>query len=136
MVMNIMDQISEINTNPSSSNTQDLGVNISVKCVWIYFFHILILLFFIQTICRDSYSATLAHETKLFKMCALQSNALKSLEVIMTSSMCIDVIVNAKSSKSKQSNDANKNVMSDTKRSRNNIKDYTSMNEILIFLFR
>ncbi|VVC31643.1 Hypothetical protein CINCED_3A017272 [Cinara cedri] len=116
MVMNIMDQISEINIDPSSSNNQNLGVNITVK---------------------DTYSVALAHETKLFKVCALQSNALKSLEVIMTSSVCIDVLVNLKSSKSKQSNDANKNsVISDTKRNRNNVKDYNSMNEILIFLFK
>lgn len=33
MVMNIMDQISEINTNSASSNTQDLGANITVKYV-------------------------------------------------------------------------------------------------------
>lgn len=69
-------------------------------------------------------------------MCALQSNALKCLEVIITSSVCIDVLVKPKSSKSKQSNDANKNTVSDTKRSRNNMKDYNNMNEILIFLFR
>lgn len=31
MVMNIMDQISEINTNSCSSNTQDLDANITAK---------------------------------------------------------------------------------------------------------
>lgn len=31
IVMNIMDQISEINTNSSSNNTQDLGSNITTK---------------------------------------------------------------------------------------------------------
>lgn len=31
IVMNIMDQISEINTNSSPNNTQDVGSNISAK---------------------------------------------------------------------------------------------------------
>lgn len=33
MVMNIMDQLSEVNTIPSSSNTKDLGVNTTTKYV-------------------------------------------------------------------------------------------------------
>lgn len=33
IVMNIMDQISEINTNLSSSNTQDLETNLAAKYV-------------------------------------------------------------------------------------------------------
>lgn len=36
IVMNIMDQISEININPSSSNSQDLEGNISVKYISYY----------------------------------------------------------------------------------------------------
>jgi len=36
MVMNIMDQISERTTNSSSSNTQDLGANITAKYVLLY----------------------------------------------------------------------------------------------------
>jgi len=35
MVMNILDQLSEINTNPSSSSTKDLGVNTTTKYVLI-----------------------------------------------------------------------------------------------------
>lgn len=33
IVMNIMDQLSEVNTIPSSSNTKDLGVNTTTKYV-------------------------------------------------------------------------------------------------------
>lgn len=33
MVMNIMDQLSEVNTIPSLSNTKDLGVNTTTKYV-------------------------------------------------------------------------------------------------------
>lgn len=85
--------------------------------------------------CRDAYNVSLADETKLFKLCALQTNALKSLEVIMTSSMCVDILVNP-SSKSKQSTDANKNAICDNKKKRDNIKENDPMNIILIFLFR
>lgn len=69
-------------------------------------------------------------------MCALQTNALKSLQIIMSSSLCIDILVNPISSKSKQSTDANKNAINDTKKKRDNIKDYDGINDILIFLFR
>lgn len=37
MVMNILDQLSEINTNPSSSSTKDLGANTLTKYVLIDF---------------------------------------------------------------------------------------------------
>lgn len=37
MVMNIMDQLSEVNTIPSSSNTKDLGVNTTTKYVLIIY---------------------------------------------------------------------------------------------------
>lgn len=40
--MNIMDQISEINTNPSSNNIQDLGSNITTKYISFDFFYVLI----------------------------------------------------------------------------------------------
>lgn len=69
-------------------------------------------------------------------MCALQTNALKSLQIIMTSSLCIDLLVNPISSKSKQSTDANKNAINDTKKKRDNVKDYDGINDILVFLFR
>lgn len=54
----------------------------------------------------------------------------------MTSSLCIDLLVNPISSKSKQSTDANKNAINDTKKKRDNVKDYDGINDILIFLFR
>lgn len=81
---------------------------------------------------RDSYSVALAHETTLFKLCALQTIALKSLEVIMTSPICVDVLI---SSKSKQSTDTNKNTISEKKK-RDNVKENDNMNDILIFLFK
>ncbi|XP_027837521.2 probable E3 ubiquitin-protein ligase HERC1 [Aphis gossypii] len=115
MVMNIMDQLSEVNTIPSSSNTKDLGVNTTTK---------------------DAYNVSLAHETKLFKLSALQTTALKSLEVFMTSSMCVDILVNPISPKSKQPTDANKNAIGDNKKKRDNLKENDTMNDILIFLFR
>lgn len=96
----------------------------------------LILLFHYILFFRDSYNVSLADETKLFKLCALQTNALKSLEVIMTSSMCVDILVNPISSKSKQSTDANKNAICDNKKKRDNIKENDAMNNILMFLFR
>jgi len=136
MVVNILDQLSEINTNPSSSSTKDSGVNTSTKYVLIAFPNTFISLYFINAICRDSYNISLADETKLFKLCALQTNALKSLEVIMTSSMCVDILVNPISSKSKQSTDANKNAICDNKKKCDNIKENDAMNNILMFLFR
>lgn len=54
----------------------------------------------------------------------------------MTSSMCIDILVNPTSLKSKQSTDANKNAITDNKKKRDNIKENDSMNDILSFLFR
>jgi len=36
MVMNILDQLSEINTNPSSISTKELGVNTTTKYILIY----------------------------------------------------------------------------------------------------
>lgn len=137
MVMNIMDQLSEKNTDQTSSNTNNVGVNTSTKYVLIYFSNILVQSYFIYEICRDAYNVSLACETKLFKLCALQTNALKSLEVIMTSSMCVDILVNPISSKLKQSTDANKNAISDNKKKRDNLKENNNiMNDILIFLFR
>ncbi|XP_025408544.1 probable E3 ubiquitin-protein ligase HERC1 isoform X2 [Sipha flava] len=112
MVMNIMDKIKN---DPSSSKTQDLGTNIPTK---------------------GTSSFDLANEAKLFKLCALQASALKSLEVIMTSSMSVDIIVNSVPPKSKQPTDANKNAINDTKKKRDNIKENENMNEVLIFLFR
>lgn len=53
----------------------------------------------------------------------------------MTSSMCIDILVNPTSLKSKQLTDANKNTINDSKIKRDNTKD-DSMNDILTFLFR
>lgn len=84
---------------------------------------------------RDSYSVALAYETKLFKLSSLQSNALKSLEVIMTSSMFVDLLVNANTSKSKQC-DANKNSVNDGKKNRDKSGENNNMNDILSFLFR
>lgn len=55
----------------------------------------------------------------------------------MTSSMCVDLLVNPGSSKFKQSTDANKNAINDIKKKRDNIvPENDSMNEILIFLFK
>lgn len=54
----------------------------------------------------------------------------------MTSSMCVDIIVNPISPKSKQPTDANKNAINDNKKKRDNIKENENMNEVLIFLFR
>jgi len=54
----------------------------------------------------------------------------------MTGSMCVDVLINPISSKSKQSADANKNAISDNKKKRDNNKENDTMNNILIFLFR
>lgn len=45
MVMNIMDQISEINTNSSSNNTQDLDANITAK------YALFLKLFFLYIFC-------------------------------------------------------------------------------------
>lgn len=45
MVMNIMDQISEINTNTCSNSTQDLDANITAK--YALFFKIIFLIFFL-----------------------------------------------------------------------------------------
>jgi len=92
-------------------------------------------LHFVNKIYRDTYSVLLAHETKLFKHCLLQTSALKSLEVIMTSSMFVDVLVNPISSSLKKS-DANKNAINDNKEKRDNAMKNEFMNEILSFLFR
>lgn len=139
MVMNIMDQISEINTNSSSNNTQDLDANITAK--YALFLKLFFLYIFLTCnkcvlikIYRDSYSVVLTNENKLFKLCTLQTNALKSLDVIMTSSMFVDILFNPISSKLKQS-DANKNAIND-KKHRDDIIENDSMNEILSFLFR
>jgi len=67
---------------------------------------------------------------------ALQTTALKSLEVFMTSSMCVDILVNPISPKLKQPTDANKNAIGDNKKKRDNLKENDTMNDILIFLFR
>lgn len=83
---------------------------------------------------RDNYSVVLTNENKLFKLCTLQTNALKSLDVIMTSSMFVDILFNPISSKLKQS-DANKNAIND-KKHRDDVIENDSMNEILSFLFR
>lgn len=85
--------------------------------------------------CRETYSVVLAQETKLFKLCALQTSALKSLKVIMNSPMCLDILVNP-ISKAKQSTDANKNAINDLKKKRDNKKEYDGISEILLFLFR
>lgn len=66
----------------------------------------------------------------------MQTIALKSLEVIMTSSMCIDIFVNPISVMSKQLTDANKNAVNENKKKQDNIKENDNMNDILIFLFR
>lgn len=50
--------------------------------------------------------------------------------------MCVDILVNPISSKSKQSTDANKNAISDNKKNRDNIKENDTMKDILIFLFK
>jgi len=51
IVMNIMDQISEINTNLSSSNVQDLETNLTVKYVITYYIlHITLLIIDISNI--------------------------------------------------------------------------------------
>lgn len=91
---------------------------------------------FIIKICRDTYSVTLAHETKLFKLCILQTSALKSLEIIMTNSINIDILVNPISSKLKLSTDANKNSIKENNKKKDNKKEFDGMKEILIFLFR
>lgn len=66
----------------------------------------------------------------------MQTNALKSLEVIMTSSMCVDIFVNPISLKSQQLTDANKNAINENKKKQDNLKENDNMNDILIFLFR
>lgn len=53
----------------------------------------------------------------------------------MTSSMCVDIIVNPIPPKSKLSTDANKNAINDNKK-QENIKENEDIKEILIFLFR
>jgi len=50
--------------------------------------------------------------------------------------MCVDILVNPISSKSKQPTDANKNAICDNKKKHDNIKENDTMNIILIFLFR
>jgi len=85
---------------------------------------------------RENYSIALNHETKLFKLSALQTNALKSLEVIMTSSMCVDMLINPIFLKLKQT-DANKNAVNENKKKRDyNVIADDNMNDILSFLFR
>lgn len=49
--------------------------------------------------------------------------------------MCVDIMMNP-ISKTKQSTDANKNAINDSKKKKENIKDYDNINEILLFLFR
>lgn len=55
----------------------------------------------------------------------------------MTSSICVDLLVNPGTSKFKQSTDANKNAINDIKKKRDNIiQENDSMNDIVIFLFK
>lgn len=55
----------------------------------------------------------------------------------MTSSICIDLLVNPGSSKFKQSTDANKNAINEIKKKRDHItQENDCMNDIVIFLFK